>query len=325
MDSVAKARSVSVIIRAFNEEQHLGRLLTGILRQSLREVEIILVDSGSTDATVAIASRYPVRILSVDPETFSFGRSLNVGCAQATGEFLVLASAHVYPLRTDWIERLIAPFSDPEVALSYGKQRGCARTKFSEHQVFRHWFPDDSHVSRSEVFCNNANAAIRRELWELHPYDESLTGLEDLAWANSVVHDHHKIAYVPAAEVIHVHDEAIRQVHGRYRREAIALKRIFPQERLSFLEFIGLLLWNIASDSYQAWRSKVFWTRALEILCFRLAQFWGTYCGFRQREPVTTRLRQKFYYPQRLGYRPAPAEHEEDSGLICYAKASADE
>ena len=86
---------VSVIIRCCNEEQHIGRLLSGILEQSLQDVEIILVDSGSTDATLAIASRYPVQICHIARAEFSFGRSPNVGCAAARGQFLVLASARL--------------------------------------------------------------------------------------------------------------------------------------------------------------------------------------------------------------------------------------
>jgi glycosyltransferase involved in cell wall biosynthesis len=58
----------SVVIRAFNEEEHVGRLLSGILEQTLRPTEILLVDSGSTDATLSIASRFPVQVLWVRPE-----------------------------------------------------------------------------------------------------------------------------------------------------------------------------------------------------------------------------------------------------------------
>jgi cellulose synthase/poly-beta-1,6-N-acetylglucosamine synthase-like glycosyltransferase len=39
----------SIVLRAFNEEKHIGRLLSGILEQKTSDVEIILVDSGSTD------------------------------------------------------------------------------------------------------------------------------------------------------------------------------------------------------------------------------------------------------------------------------------
>jgi glycosyltransferase involved in cell wall biosynthesis len=51
---------VSIVIRACNEEKHITSLLEGIAQQFLKEAEIILVDSGSTDRTLEIASQYPV-------------------------------------------------------------------------------------------------------------------------------------------------------------------------------------------------------------------------------------------------------------------------
>ena len=174
----------SIIIRAFNEAQHIGRLLDGIQKQTEQDVEIILVDSGSTDDTVAIAQKYPVKVVTIRPEEFTFGCSLNLGIAQAAGEFVVMASAHVYPVDENWIKNLLSPFEDAEVALSYGAQRGADTTKFSEHQHFYEWFPAESNFIQEHPFCNNANAAIRRALWEQHPYDETLTGLEDIAWAS---------------------------------------------------------------------------------------------------------------------------------------------
>jgi glycosyltransferase involved in cell wall biosynthesis len=115
------APKCSIVIRSYNEEKHIGRLLTGILKQSVKDLEIILVDSGSTDATTAIASRYPVRIISIDPEEFTFGRSLNIGCREAEGEFIVISSAHIYPMYADWLERMLSPFEDSKVALVYGQ------------------------------------------------------------------------------------------------------------------------------------------------------------------------------------------------------------
>ena len=112
----------SIIIRSYNEEKHLERLLEGILQQTVNDVEIILVDSGSTDRTLEIASQYPVRLLHIAPQEFTFGRSLNLGIQNAQAEFLVFASAHVYPVYPDWLEKLLEPFSDPQVALVYDKQ-----------------------------------------------------------------------------------------------------------------------------------------------------------------------------------------------------------
>ena len=108
----------SLIIRACNEEKHIARLLDGISQQTEKDYEIILADSGSTDRTLEIASHYPVHVVHIQPEEFTFGYSLNRGVKQSRGELIVIASAHVFPVYPDWFERLLAPFNDPQVALT---------------------------------------------------------------------------------------------------------------------------------------------------------------------------------------------------------------
>ncbi len=156
---------LTVVIRCHNEEKHIGRLLHGIMQQTIKDVEVIVVDSGSTDATISVASRFPTKVISIKPDAFSFGRSLNLGCSAATSDFIVAASAHVYPVYRDWLEKLLQPFKDSSVGLVYGKQRGERVTKYSEHQILSTWFPDKSNYNQAHPFCNNANAAIRRSLW----------------------------------------------------------------------------------------------------------------------------------------------------------------
>ncbi len=287
----------SVVVRAYNEAEHIGRLLYGISQQTLDGVEIILVDSGSTDETVRIARQYPVQVVSIRPSAFTFGRALNLGIRHARGEFIVMASAHVYPVYPDWLERLLEPFADPGVAVTYGKQRGPAGAKFSEQQVFARWYPDISEQRQIHPFCNNANAAIRRRLWEQHPYDETLTGLEDLAWAQWAMDAGYAVSYVAEAEIIHVHNETPRQVLNRYRREAIAFKRLYPDEEFSFWDFLRLWLGNTFNDLWHARQQKQLWRHWRDIFWFRLMQFWGTYQGYKQSGPITWQLRQTFYYP----------------------------
>jgi rhamnosyltransferase len=306
----------SIVIRAYNEEAHIGRLLDGVLHQSLKDLEVVLVDSGSTDGTVRIAEsingHLPVKVVRIQPEKFTFGHSLNQGIANASSDFVIVASAHIYPVYPDWLERLLAPLSDPQVALAYGKQRGNATNHFSEHQIFARWYPEQSQPRQSHPFCNNANAAIRRSLWEQHPYDESLSGLEDVAWARWAMEQGYAIAYVAEAEVVHVHDETPRAVFNRYRREAMAYKRIFPQEAFHFWDFIRLYASNVASDLWHAARQRVLLSQIKSILWFRLMQFWGTYQGYHHSGPLTWQLRKTFYYPRGIGSeaRPLPRDVE---------------
>jgi len=287
----------SIVIRAYNEEKHIGRLLEGIQQQTVRDVELILVDSGSTDDTVAIAESYGAQVVRIPSDEFTFGRSLNFGVRAAKREQVVIASAHVYPVYPDWLECLLRPFDDENIALVYGKQRGMEASKFSEHQIFRQWFPDADTARQDSPFCNNANAAIRRSLWEEHPYDEMVTGLEDLAWAKWAQGRGYAIAYAAHAEIIHTHNETPRGVRNRYCREGMAFKRIFPESHFNVYDFARLTLTNILSDLLHAARQRVLWKSFASISWFRYNQFWGTYQGYRQSGPLTQQLRQTFYYP----------------------------
>ena len=291
---------ISIIVRCYNEEEHIGRLLAGISQQTERDVEIILVDSGSTDATLSIASRYPIKVIYVSPDEFSFGRALNLGCKAACGEYLVFISAHCWPVYNDWLKQLTRPLSDPTVALVYGKQRGSEKSQFSEHQIFTSWFPDHSNSNQGSPFCNNANCAIRQDLWKESPYNEELTGLEDLAWAKTAIDKGYHIAYSAEAEIVHVHTETPHRIYNRYRREAIALKAIFPQEKFTLWDFISLSTMNIIGDCIIAKKNRILYKNIKDILTFRLMQFWGAYRGNSQCKKVSADLKRVLYYPNNL-------------------------
>jgi glycosyltransferase involved in cell wall biosynthesis len=297
----------SLVIRAYNEARHLPRLLEGVRRQTVRDVEVILVDSGSTDDTVKIAESYDAKIVHIAPAEFTFGRSLNLGIAASNCELVAIASAHVYPVYPDWLERLLDPFDDPSVALTYGKQRGAETSKYSEHQIFARWFPDaaelewdDGSGQQKHPFCNNANAAIRRDEWEQFAYDESLTGLEDLAWAKKALERGCGLVYVPSAEIIHIHNETPRGVFRRYEREAMAFKRIYPEAHFNIYDFVRMTASNIFTDCAHATREGRLFKVFPEIFWFRFNQFYGTYLGYRQSAELTWNLRQTFYYPRGL-------------------------
>jgi glycosyltransferase involved in cell wall biosynthesis len=305
----------SVIIRAYNEEKHIRRLLEGIRQQTIKDVEIILVDSGSTDRTVSVAESLGAHLVRIPSAEFTFGRSLNFGVREATREFVVIASAHVYPVYPDWIENLLCPFEDERVALTYGKQRGYETSQFSEHQIFHQWYPDISMPNQATAFCNNANAAIRRSLWEKNPYDETLTGLEDLAWAKWAKEQGYRIAYVPEAEIVHVHNETPRGVYNRYRREAMALRKIYPEAHFNFYDFLRLTFTNILSDLWHAFREHVLLKNIASIFWFRFMQFHGTRMGHRETSLVTPQLRETFYYARE---RKGKEERKRDVEPIRY-------
>jgi rhamnosyltransferase len=289
----------SIIIRAYNEAKHLPQLLERLAAQSLRDFEVILVDSGSTDQTAAIAHLAGARIAHIDKNEFTFGRSLNRGCQAARGDILVFISGHCYPMHRGWLAQLLRPFDDPAIGLAYGKQRGGPTTKWSEHRHFRKTFPDRSAIPQEGFFCNNANCAIRRDLWQKRPFDEALTGLEDLDWAKWLVAAGRHTAYSAAAGVYHLHDETWPQVFRRYEREAIALKQIMPDLTFSFLDFLRLFLYSTWLDLKAAAGKRRALRELRGIIAFRFMQYWGTCRGTNYRKVLTRQLKEKFFYPHK--------------------------
>jgi len=290
-------RRVSAVIRAHNEEQHIGRLLKGLDRQTVKLDEIILVDSGSTDNTVAIAETAGCQVVHIAKNEFSFGRALNKGCAAATGDVLVFASAHVYPLYDSYVRHMVSAFDRDRVGIAYGRQVGDGRTKFSEARIMSKWFPDDNVWDQGHPFSNNANAAVLKSVWQESPYDETLTGLEDLDFAKKAITRGWKVAYVADAPVVHVHEENWSITRNRYRREAIAYRRIIDGADMTLLRTLGLALTNIAGDYKEAIKMHRFSSNLVSIPLFRSAQFVGAWEGFRTPDHLAERLLDRFYYP----------------------------
>ena len=174
----------SIVIRTFNEERYLPRLMEAIHEQRYKDFEVIDVDSGSYDSTTAIAQEYGARLLRISSRDFTFGYSLNVGVEEALGKFVVLVSAHTEPRDVFWLERLIEPLRTEGVAMVYGRQFGTPKSKFGELRDLERTFgPERRVMAPPKFFANNANSALLRELWESHHFDEILPGQEDIEWA----------------------------------------------------------------------------------------------------------------------------------------------
>lgn len=304
-----KMRNYSVVIRCFNEENYIGKLLSGLMEQTVRPDEIIIVDSGSTDSTIDIVKRYPTKIVQIKKSDFSFGRALNLGCAYVKSPFILISSGHVYPVYKHWAEKMLVAFDDERVGLVYGKQRGSQLTHYSEQRIFKQWFPEESIYDQKIPFCNNANAAIRKSLWDTFRYLEDLTGLEDLDFAKRIYQEGYKITYTAAAEVIHVHNERPEQIFNRYYREALAMRKIYPYQKFGKRAYFCLMISHIFSDIINAiWegRGAEFWN----IFRFRHMQFKGTYRGFNAIASDIEALRERFYYPRIQDSRNV--KHRED-------------
>ncbi len=128
----------SIVIRAYNEARHLPRLLA---ESASRRRDVILGRSWLNRWHARHRRSVRRENLRIAPQESGLGRSLNLGLC-ATRELAVIASAHVYPVYPDWLERLLEPFQDASIARPTAKQARRETSKFSEHEIFARWFPD---------------------------------------------------------------------------------------------------------------------------------------------------------------------------------------
>lgn len=295
--------TASIVIRTLNEAQYLKALLEGIASQQTNglHAEVVLVDSGSTDATLDIAEYHGCRIHHIKREEFSFGRSLNMGCAVAHGDILVITSGHCVPTDVHWLQRLCQPILDGQADYSYGRQVGGEGSHFSECRIFAKYYPEQSKIPQDNFFCNNANAAISRRAWEQHRFDEEITGLEDMELAQRLARAGGKVAYVAEAEVYHYHHETWPQVRRRFEREAIALQKIMPQVHVSLVDALRYIASSVWKDR-QCARRHAHQTRHNNvkfgnILRYRWNQYLGSWKGNHQHRKLSHAEKEKYFFP----------------------------
>jgi glycosyltransferase involved in cell wall biosynthesis len=289
---------VSIVIRTLNEARYLGELLDNIAKQKTGfEVETVLVDSGSTDGTLAIAEAHGCVVTHIAREEFSFGRSLNLGCETAKGDIFVLISGHCVPRDEHWLESLCQPLIDNLIDYSYGKQIGGAESRYSECRIFAKYFPDQSCIPQQGFFCNNANSAITRDAWARHRFDEDVTGLEDMELAQRLYRNNGRIGYVAEACVYHHHAESWSQVRRRFEREALALQKIMPQIHVRHRDAIRYIAGSIWHDWRCALREGVWWRKAWLIVLYRFHQYTGSFKGNREHRKLSHAEKDKYFYP----------------------------
>lgn len=291
---------VSIVIRTLNEARHLAGLLRMVASQQTLglEVETVLVDSGSTDETVEIARSYGARITTISKAEFSFGRSLNRGCAFSSGNIIVLISGHCVPVDAYWLQNLCQPLIDGVASYSYGRQIGDDDSNYSERRIFAKYYPPKSQVPQQGFFCNNANSALLRSVWVENGFDEELTGLEDMELAKRIVSTGHRIAYIAEAPVFHHHQESWGQVRRRFDREAIALRSIMPEVHLSSWDVVRCVAASTWGDWLSAKRNGVTSTSRIDMLRYRWNQFLGSYIGNHEHRRLSRQVKQSFFYPE---------------------------
>ena len=205
-------------------------------------VEVLGIDSGSTDRTAELLRQFGARVYSIRPAEFNHGLTRNLGILESRGEFIVLLVQDAVPTSPRWLANLVAPVAaSHDLAGSYARQIPRPDASPLTTYYLREWvatsdLPRTARVESVEAFermgpmerflcCvfDNVCSCIRRSVWERFPFRKTDIA-EDLEWAHDVLRAGYGIAYAPDAVVMHSHERSARYelmrtylVHKRLR------------------------------------------------------------------------------------------------------------
>ena len=203
--------TVGVVIRSLNESALIGTCLEALRAQAgAFDLDVLVVDSGSTDATVEIAREHGARVLELPPADFDYAKTLNLGIEEVRGDLVVVLSAHAVPLGDDWLARTTRWFGDPRVAGVGSRQVPWPDAPWREVHRLAQQFGETSSTSADghAVIFSNAASVVRRAAWDEHRF--RLPAAEDADWAERVVSEGWTIVYEAGVAVHHSHRESPR-------------------------------------------------------------------------------------------------------------------
>lgn len=220
--------SLSVVIPTLNAEDEIDSLLDTIEAQSLKPLDILVVDSSSDDGTVGEVAKHPcVNLVRIERKEFNHGSTRDMALRRSAGELVCFLTQDAVPASNLYLERLVAPFlADDSIALVTGRQLPKADARRFEQLVRKFNYPNVPSVrSKSDLpkygiktfFASDTCSAYRRTAYlECGGFDHVNTN-EDMLMAAKFIASGMKVAYEPRAEVYHSHNLTPSQQFARNR------------------------------------------------------------------------------------------------------------
>lgn len=222
---------VSVIIPTRNAGVHFSRLLEAVFGQVTdKSYEVLALDSGSTDGTLDLLERYPVRLIEIDPSSFDWGRLRERAFEESRGAVFVNISQDAIPAGTDWLDNLIRPLEDERVGASCGgsipdPERDFPQFQWEKNGYYYFTLEIKKFVSLYGKGLSFGNAAVPRKVWEELHIEPQATG-EDFQFQMKLHGAGYRIEFPKDAPALHHHNYTLPAVFKRSRNEGFGLRQM---------------------------------------------------------------------------------------------------
>ena len=252
--------SVSVIIPTLNAGEEFAALLSSLRSQrGIEKIEIIVVDSGSSDQTVVLAREYAAQVLEIPPQDFSHSFARNHGARAAKGNYLLFMTQDALPGSSTWLaEMLLALRENRAIAAS------CAETPRTDTDLFyqtiswsHYRFLEIEHGDRVMTWpqstdydslrknCQLCNVACLIDRKIFADYEFRYDYAEDLDLGMRLVQDGKRLLLLSSTPVIHSHHRPPYYYLRRGYVDTIWLSKLFADYPLPAALSLPDLSWGI--------------------------------------------------------------------------------
>lgn len=270
----SKTPKASVVIPTLNAGPIFAKVLQSVANQRTPwPFEILVIDSGSTDGTLATVAKYPdVRLHQIDKAAFNHGATRNLGAEMTSGDYIAFLTHDAMPYHDRWLFNLVSSLERyPNAAGVFGKHLAypdaSAFTKRDLNQHFNtmadlplalskdtdkeRWENRDVQWQQLLHFYSDNNSCMRRDVFEKIPYRPVLFG-EDQLWAWDIIQAGYAKIYAPQAVVYHSHDYDPNENYERSRIESAFFKHFFGYELVKENDNLEKMI-ELSNISDQEW------------------------------------------------------------------------
>jgi len=217
---------ITIIIPTYNAKGYLPNLLDSLKTQSIKNYELIIIDSSSNDNTVEIAKKFTDNITVIPQNKFDHGGTRAKAGKIAKGEILVYLTQDALPFDNKTIENIIKVFDNQNIGAAYGRQLSYEDTNLFGKHLRKFNYNNKSYIRNKDniqqfglktAFLSDSFAAYRRTTLEsIDWFKDGLILGEDTYAGAKMILDGYSLGYVSEAKVYHSHSYTVWQEFKRY-------------------------------------------------------------------------------------------------------------
>ncbi len=216
---------VSVIVPTWKAVRYIRPLVQALWQQTLKPLEVIVIDSSSPDQTAETAKEMGCRVEVISQTEFNHGGTRNRAARLAKGEILVFMTQDALPVDESFLKKLIEPIERGSAVAAYARQIPYPDANPSEAFGRQFNYPAQSHLQTlaqlpqkgfKTFFYSDVASAVRAEVfWAMGGYPDWVIVDEDVYLCAQLLRAGHSVAYSAEARVLHSHNYGLSQQFRR--------------------------------------------------------------------------------------------------------------